>query len=108
MAAAFYRDRLGFAVGFLHGNPPFYAAVSRDSACLHLRYVPRPNFAALAATEESLILATIEVNNLRALFEEYSGRGVSFPQTITKQAWGGTDFHVRDPDGNVLSFVQFG
>jgi hypothetical protein len=21
--------------------------------------------------------------------------------------WGGTDFHVRDPDGNVVSFVEF-
>ena len=105
-AAAFYRDKLGFAVDFLHGNPPFYGAVSRGEACLHLRFVGRPNFAALAATETSLILATIEVSNLRALFEEYQERGVAFPQTITKQAWGGTDFHVRDPDGNVVSFVQ--
>jgi hypothetical protein len=23
------------------------------------------------------------------------------------QDWGGKDFHVRDPDGNVISFVEF-
>ena len=44
-AADFYRDMLGFEIDFLHGKPPFYGAVSRDGACLHLRYVQRPNFA---------------------------------------------------------------
>src|SRR6185437_3843486 len=31
-SAAFYRDQLGFAIEFLHGQPPFYASVSRDEA----------------------------------------------------------------------------
>jgi hypothetical protein len=26
----------------------------------------------------------------------------------TRQPWGGTDFHVRDPDGNVIAFVTYG
>lgn len=107
-SAAFYRDMLGLAVDFLHGNPPFYGAVSRDSACLHLRFVHRPNFAALAAAEPSLILATIAVSNVKALFEELRQREVDFAQDLTRQAWGGTDFHIRDPDGNVISFVQYG
>ena len=106
-SAEFYREKLGFAVDFLHGEPPFYGAMSRDGVQLHLRYVPHPNFAELAAREESLILATITVSNVRALFEEFEARGVDFPQVVMKQAWGGTDFHVRDPDGNVISFVQF-
>jgi hypothetical protein len=32
---------------------------------------------------------------------------VTFAQKPMKQAWGGTDFHVADPDGNVISFVQY-
>lgn len=106
-AADFYHDMLGFEIDFLHGKPPFYGAVHRDGACLHLRFVPRPNFAELAASERSLILATIEVTNVKALFEAFKARGVEFPQGLVKQTWGGTDFHVRDPDGNVISFVQF-
>lgn len=106
-AAAFYADKLGFHIDFLHGNPPFYGSVSRDQLCLHLRFVQRPNFAELAQHERSLILATIEVTNVKALFEEYRVRGADLPQKLVKQAWGGTDFHVRDPDGNVISFVQF-
>jgi len=106
-AVAYYAERLGFEVDFLHGNPPFYGSVSRDRSCLHLRFVHEPSFAALAAREESLILATIEVQNVKGLFIEYEGRGVEFSQRLVRQAWGGIDFHVRDRDGNVISFVEY-
>ena len=65
-AAAFYVEKLAFHIDFLHGNPPFYASVSRDEACLHVRFVRHPNFAELAQHERSLILATIQVNNVKA------------------------------------------
>lgn len=106
-AAAFYEQKLGFQIDFLYGDPPFYGAVSRDRARLHLRFVERPNFQELAAREESLILATIEVGDVAALFQEFEERGADLPQPLVRQPWGGLDFHVRDPDGNVLSFVQF-
>ena len=106
-AARFYQDLVGFDIDFLHGNPPFYGSVFRDDACLHLRLVGAPNFAELARHEPSLILATIEVSDVKAMFTELSGRGVPIAQKLTTHPWGGTDFHVRDPDGNVISFVQF-
>jgi catechol 2,3-dioxygenase-like lactoylglutathione lyase family enzyme len=105
--ATFFREKLGFATDFLHGSPPFYGAVSRDRVCLHLRFVHHPFFAPAAAQEKSLILASIEVANVQGLFEEFKARGVEFAQRLKKQAWGGTDFHVRDPDGNVISFVTY-
>jgi uncharacterized glyoxalase superfamily protein PhnB len=105
-AAAFYRNQLGFQIDFLHGKPPFYGSVSRDRACLHLRFVSEPNFGALAEREKSLILATIQVADVKALFHEYESRGVDFAQALVRHPWGGLDFQVRDPDGNVFSFVQ--
>lgn len=106
--ATYFKNKLGFGIDFLHGAPPFYGSVSRDAVCLHLRFVGQPNFTELAAREISLILATIEVSDVQALFAEFKGRGVEFPQTPTRQPWGGTDFKVRDPDGNVISFVTYG
>jgi uncharacterized glyoxalase superfamily protein PhnB len=106
-SAAFYGSVLGFATDFLYGTPPFYGSMSRGGACLHLRFVGRPNFVELAAREQSLILASIEVSNLTALFEEFQTRGAAFAQEPTRQAWGGTDFHIRDLDGNVISFVSY-
>lgn len=106
-SASFFREKLGFQIEFLHGLPPFYGAVSRDGVCLHLRFVERPFFAEMAACEKSLILASIEVANVQRLFEEFKTQGVGFAQKLKKQAWGGTDFQVRDPDGNVISFVTY-
>lgn len=106
-AAGYYAQRLGFTVDFLHGEPVFYGAVSRDGVVLHLRHVDQPNFAELAAREESLILATIEVTDVRALFTEVEAAGADLVQPLIQQPWGGLDFQVRDPDGNRLSFVQF-
>jgi uncharacterized glyoxalase superfamily protein PhnB len=106
-SAAFYEEKFGFATDFLDGTPPFYGAVSRGDVCLHLRCVREPNFAALAARESSLILASIEVSDVHALFEEFKARGAEFARTPARQIWGGTDFHVRDPDGNVISFVTY-
>jgi uncharacterized glyoxalase superfamily protein PhnB len=105
--ATFFREKLGFEIDFLHGAPPFYGAVSRDGVRLHLRFVQRPYFAQAATQEKSLILASIEVTNVQQLFEEFKVRGVEFAQKLKKQAWGGTDFQVRDPDGNVISFVKY-
>jgi uncharacterized glyoxalase superfamily protein PhnB len=107
-SAAYFRDKLGFEIDFLYGEPPFYGAVSRDGVCIHFRCVREPNFAELAAREHSLILATIEADDTHAIFAELKGRGAEIVQPPTKQTWGGTDLHVRDPDGNVISFVTYG
>lgn len=52
----------------------------RLGARLHLRFVDQTNFADLAAREDDIVV---------------------------RQPWGGLEFHVRDPDGNVISLVQF-
>lgn len=106
-SAAWFRDKLNFQIDFLHGLPPFYGAVSRDGVCLHLRFVRNPFFAKAAAEEGGLILASVQVTNVQGLFEKFKARGVEFAQKLKKQAWGGTDFQVRDPDGNVISFVTY-
>ncbi len=105
--ATFFQEMLGFKIDFLHGLPPFYGAVSRDGVCLHFRYAQQPCFARAALRETSLICASVRVANVQGLFEEFKGRGVKFTQKLTKQAWGGTDFHVQDPEGNVISFVAY-
>ena len=107
-SAAWYCDKLGFQIDFLHGQPPFYGSVSRSGICIHLRLVRQTWFAVRAVEEESLILATIEAADVKALYEEFRARGVDFAQPLTHQYWGGTDFQVRDPDGNAFSFVTYG
>ena len=104
-AAAFYRDQLGFRIDFLHGSPPFYGAVSRDGARLHLKLVHESVLDIDAARREGLILAYIDAPDVRELYSEFQATGVEIAQKLTKQAWGGTDFIIRDPDGNGIAFV---
>ena len=104
-SAEFFRDTLGFSIDFLHGQPPFYGAVSRDAACLHLKFVHEPVFAIGTQDREGLIMAFVEVDDIKALYASYMAAGVTFEQKLRKEAWGGRDFIVRDLDGNAICFV---
>jgi catechol 2,3-dioxygenase-like lactoylglutathione lyase family enzyme len=104
-SANFYAEQLGFDVDFLHGNPPFYGAVSRDGAILHLRFVHEPVFVAQAAERESLIMAFIQVQNVKDLYGQLAANGLTFQQKLRKEAWGGPAFIVADPDGNSICFA---
>ena len=104
-SAEFFRDTLGFSIDFLHGSPPFYGAVSRDRACVHLKFVHEPVFAIGTQDREGLIMAFIEVENVKALYTSYLAGGVTLEQKLRNEAWGGRDFIVRDLDGNAICFV---
>jgi uncharacterized glyoxalase superfamily protein PhnB len=104
-SAEFFTNTLGFSIDFLHGKPPFYGSVSRDGACVHLKFVHEPVLVAGAQDRDGFITAFIEVENVKALYAEYVTAGAVFDQKLKKQAWGGRDFIVRDPDGNGLCFV---
>ena len=106
--ASFFEEKLGFETDFLYGTPPFYGSVARDGVCLHLRFVHQPVFAEAAAREESLVAASFEVSDVQGLLAEFEKRGADIAQKLVTHDWGGTDFHVRDPDGNVVSFVTYG
>jgi catechol 2,3-dioxygenase-like lactoylglutathione lyase family enzyme len=103
-SAAFFRDKLGFTVDFLHGHPAFYGGVSRDGATLHLRFVHDPVITQELREKEALLAAFVTVENVKALFDEFKKNGVPLVGTLHKEAWGGPTFTVRDPDGNWICF----
>jgi len=108
-SAAFFRDKLGFAIDFLHGHPPFYASVSRGAARLHLRFVHEPVITpGVREREEGLLSAFLDVDNIKGLFAEYKAAGVDFVQPLRKEPWGGSAFTVLDPDGNWICFAADG
>ena len=104
-AAAFFRDKLGFGIDFLHGNPPFYASVSRGAARLHLRFVHEPVISPEVRAREELLSAFVDVDNIKSLFVEYKAAGVDFAQPLRKEPWGASAFIVLDPDGNWICFA---
>ena len=104
-SAAFFRDKLGFKIDFLHGLPPFYGSVSRGGACLHLRFVHEQVFRDGVREEEQLLSAFLDVDNIKGLFAEFKVAGVRFVHPLRKEPWGASAFIVLDPDGNWICFA---
>jgi catechol 2,3-dioxygenase-like lactoylglutathione lyase family enzyme len=102
----FFREKLGFKIVFVHGEPPFYAQVIRDGVRLNLRFVHDPVFAGDVREREGLLSAYIDVAHLKDLYAEFLAAGADIAQTLRKQPWDVQDFIVRDPDGNLICFAS--
>ena len=106
-ACAFYAEKLGFKVLFKYGDPAFYGVVVRDGAFLNLRHVDEPLIDNSLRDREQYLTANISLSTgqeLKQLFAEFEAAGVEFLQPLKKQPWGGLDFIVKDPDGNLIDF----
>jgi uncharacterized glyoxalase superfamily protein PhnB len=104
----FYSEKLGFSVGFIYGDPPYYGQVTRDHARLNLRVVGEPVFAGDVREREQLLSASLTVgssNEIEELFLTYQAAGVRFRQPLKKEPWGARTFVVMDPDGNLILFA---
>jgi catechol 2,3-dioxygenase-like lactoylglutathione lyase family enzyme len=104
----YFTLKLGFAVDFIYGDPPFYGMVKRDHARLAIRLVCEPVFVGDIRQREHLLAASITVDTaaeIKQLFLEFQSAGVSFHQGLKKEPWGARNFIVSDPDGNLILFA---
>jgi catechol 2,3-dioxygenase-like lactoylglutathione lyase family enzyme len=107
-ACAFFTGKLGFRQLFTYGDPPFYAAVKRDSACINLRLVCEPVYVGDVREREELLGASMTVESaaeIKQLFLQFQASGIDFFRPLKREPWGALDFIVRDPDGNLLLFA---
>lgn len=101
--AAFYRDKLGFTIEFLYGDPPVHAGVARGewsfpSARLQLTQ------AAPGAAAGGLSLFVFVGPDIERLRDEYARAGVEISADLETKPWGMREFSVRDCNGYVLRF----
>lgn len=104
----FFTTKLGFAIDFTYGDPPFYAQVSRDNAHLALRSMDEPVFAAGIREREELLSASITLasaDEIKQLFFTYQAADVPFAQSLKTEPWGAITFIVKDSDGNLILFA---
>lgn len=99
-ALGFYREWLGFAPGFLMGDPPQYAIIERVCVSLHLEPAARG--------AEALGLGAVPVFTpaVDALHAEAVAAGCPIERPPQDYPYGMREFSVRDPDGNRLTFGQ--
>ena len=107
-ACDFFTAKLGFAIEFTYGEPPYYAQVKRDAARLNLRCVKQPVIDPVLRDREELLAASLTVATaaeITQLAEEFAAAGATFFQALKREPWGALDFIVRDIDGNLLLFA---
>ncbi|MBN9359998.1 MULTISPECIES: VOC family protein [unclassified Devosia] len=107
-SCAFFTSKLGFAIDFLYGDPPYYGLVVRDRARLCLRYVGEPVFMGDVRERQQLLSASITVDTaaeIKQLFLEFQSSGVAFFRELRSEPWHARNFIVRDPDGNLILFA---
>ena len=103
-STGFYTGKLGFAVAFIYGEPPFYGQVFRDGARLNLRCLSTPVIDPQLRDSEHLLSASVALDDAKPLFLEFQAAGVEFHQALQTEPWGARTFIVRDPDGNLILF----
>lgn len=104
----FFTRKLGFAIVYTYGEPPFYGQVKRGAARLNLKHMDHPVIDPALREREQLLSADMGVDTaeeIKQLYLEFQAAGVDFQQTLMRQPWGAKNFVVRDPDGNLLLFA---
>ena len=100
-AAEHYRDRLGFEVSFVWGEPPQYATTRRDDAPIHFTRgeIPRRNRG--QASDIYLFVSDID-----DVFEELKKRGANVVMDLETWPYGMREFAVEDRNGYRLCFGE--
>ncbi len=100
-AEEFYCGKLGFKLESAHrheGGEPAYLWVSRDDVHLHLS-----SFSGDAVVGGVVMVL---VDDVDALFEDLSAKGVAFDPRPIDQTWGNREMYAKDPDGNSIRFFK--
>jgi ribosomal-protein-alanine N-acetyltransferase len=103
VAAEFYRDKLGFAITLLFGEPPTYGSVSFSEwsvAGAHIAFSVRD-----APADPGGVTLYLNVGpDLDDLFETYRTAGVVVVEQPVTRPWGIREFTIEDCNGYTLKF----
>lgn len=105
--ANFYRDKLGFHYERFWGEPPAFCMVNRNGITIMLSQFEekgfmRPNGRALPGGDAWD--AYVYVDDADALYQEFTGRGVTIARGLCDQPYGNRDFDIEDCNGYRLCF----
>jgi catechol 2,3-dioxygenase-like lactoylglutathione lyase family enzyme len=102
VAEAFYREKLGFRLGFFVGEPPTFCLMSRDNVAIFLDLARTPHHSPL----NQYWAIYFYVDDVDAMAKELAADGVAFEREPEDQPYGCRDFDIRDPDGHIIGIGQ--
>lgn len=96
----FYRDRLGFSTGFVGGDPPDFAIMSRGEWSSEQAHIQLSKSDAPEVVRLFIMIGPY----IDRLHDEYSAKGVTITRAPTTQPWGIRDFSIEDNSGHHITF----
>ena len=103
VAEKFYCDNLGFQKTFEYRpfgeSGPCYFGLMRDGLTIHLSSFPEDSKSGGAVV--------LIVEDVDALYKEFSAKNTLIDLTPTDQSWGNREMYIKDPDENSIRFTQW-
>jgi len=102
----FYRDKLGFNLDFLYGDPPNHAGVSRGLWSGSMVSIQL----AQASSKRDIIPSAylhVRVSDVNQLYEQYRVLDVPIVAEPDNKPWGFREFTIKDPDGHMLVLASW-
>lgn len=93
-AQQYYKDKLGFEVGWLYPNKEI-GAVSRGRAAIFFRKRAKPF---------EPVVHWIFAEDIDATYQELTSLGANITEPLERKPWGLRQFTVMDLDGNLFYF----
>jgi uncharacterized glyoxalase superfamily protein PhnB len=104
----YYRDRLGFEIDFVYGEPPSYASVSRGDAVMNFTRSDPPGRrnSVLRAGPGNGIDCYIVLEGVDDLYEELLQRGALIRTSPAPHEYGMREFKIEDINGYLITFAE--
>ncbi|HXX40484.1 MAG TPA: VOC family protein [bacterium] len=96
-AVEYYRDVLGFQLGWTWGDPPYIASVCRDGVELMLGQRGK-------AGPRGVSHVYFQTSGVDVYYERLTKAGAAVTETLENRSYGMRDFGIADPSGNRLDF----
>lgn len=101
-AAAYYTDRLGFAVDSFWGEPPTFAIARREGVSIMLNQVDAGDTFRSNRDYGGRFSLYIDTSDADALHAEFQAKGADIVCPPADQPYMMREFQVRDLDGHLL------
>jgi uncharacterized glyoxalase superfamily protein PhnB len=100
-AAEYYRDRFGFEINFLWGEPPEYATIAKDRVLIHFAASPEP-----LRPNGKVSDIYVFVSEIDEVCEELRDRGATVVIDLATWPYGMREFVVEDLNGYRICFGE--
>lgn len=104
----YWRDKVGFDVSMVYGDPPGFAMPQRGDVRIMLAQTPEGSEPPPAnwRVVDKCNQIYIYVDDASSLYEELKSRGATIDFTLYDTPWGTREFGIQDLDDHDIAFGQ--